>query len=282
MPPPVPSRHHDLERIRLLISDVDGTLLTPDKQITPAAIDAARRVQAAGIVLAITSSRPPRGLRAVHEALGLQTPIAGFNGGRIVTLEGRIIEERLLPRGATHRAVALIEAHGVDAWLFADDDWLLKNPAGPYVPREQRTVGFDPLVVEDFSGFYDRTAKVVGVSDDFDLLARCEVELKAVLGSEAAASRSQLYYLDVTHPEATKGTVVRSFSRLFGVPSAEIAVIGDMENDVAMFVEAGIAIAMGNASPEVRSAADFVTDSNSEDGFAHAIDRFVLPLAPTE
>ena len=92
----------------------------------------------------------------------------------------------------------------------------------------------------------------------------------------ASVARSQPYYLDVTHPLANKGAALSELAKLLGVPLAEIAVIGDGGNDVAMFERSGLSIAMGNASPEVQQAADFVTDSNEEDGFANAIERFIL------
>jgi hypothetical protein len=95
-------------------------------------------------------------------------------------------------------------------------------------------------------------------------------------GTHISAARSQPYYLDVTHPRANKGEVVLSISRLLNIPAAEIATLGDMPNDVLMFKKSGVSIAMGNASPEVQASASYVTTSNEEEGFANAIDKFVL------
>ncbi len=95
----------------------------------------------------------------------------------------------------------------------------------------------------------------------------------------ASAARSQPYYLDVTHPDANKGTVVTTLSKLLSVPADEIATIGDMPNDVLMFRKSGLSIAMGNASQEVQAQADLVTDSYDDEGFAKAIERFILPRA---
>ena len=92
-----------------------------------------------------------------------------------------------------------------------------------------------------------------------------------------AASQSQPYYLDVTHPDANKGAVARDLSARYGIPPQAIATIGDMPNDVLMFAHSGLSIAMGNASPEVQRAARRVTASNQEEGFASAVDRFILP-----
>jgi hydroxymethylpyrimidine pyrophosphatase-like HAD family hydrolase len=122
----------------------------------------------------------------------------------------------------------------------------------------------------------------VGVSRDFGLLARCESDVRTALADSAFVARSQPYYLDVTHPLANKGTALTDVAKLLGVPLAEIAVIGDGGNDIAMFERSGLSIAMGNASPEVQHAADLVTDSNEEEGFANAIERFILGITPSD
>ena len=142
---------------------------------------------------------------------------------------------------------------------------------------EERTVGFRADNGRRFRTLPSiAAAKIVGVSKDFELLARCERDVRAALADRASVVRSQPYYLDITHPLANKGAALSEIAKLLGVPLAEIAAIGDGGNDVAMFERSGLSIAMGNASPEVQQAADFVTESNSEDGFANAIERFIL------
>ena len=170
----------------------------------------------------------------------------------------------------------MLTAQGAQVWVFSGQDWLLRDADEPYVELEQRTVGFQPTIVEDFGPALDVAAKVVGVSRDFALLARCEHDAAAALAGQASVVRSQAYYLDITHPLANKGVALSEFAKLSAIPLAEIAVIGDGGNDVAMFERSGLSIAMGNAKPKVRQAADFVTNSNGEDGFANAIEQFVL------
>jgi hypothetical protein len=138
------------------------------------------------------------------------------------------------------------------------------------------TVQFSPRLVGDFDNLLDDVAKVVGVSKDHEAVARCETDARGELGDRVSASRSQPYYLDVTHPNANKGMVVRRLSEYLGVPVDEIATIGDMSNDVPMFASSGLSIAMGNASPEVQRAAQCVTTSNEEEGFANAVERYIL------
>jgi len=124
-----------------------------------------------------------------------------------------------------------------------------------------------------------RAVKIVGISDDLDLVAACEKAAQNALGDKASAARSQPYYLDVTHPQANKGTVVATLSKLLNIAPAQIATMGDMPNDVLMFRKSGFSIAMGNASDEVKAQASAVTDSNENEGFAKAVRKFVLRSA---
>jgi len=276
----VAERDRDASSIRLVIADVDGTLVTSDKLLTARARAAVAALHAAKIAFAITSGRPPRGMAMLIEPLVLETPLAGFNGGIFVRPDMTIIEQHVLETDVAKHAVEVILGHGMDVWVYRGQDWLIRDPGAPHVAREQWTVKFAPTVVADFGRSLDHAAKIVGVSSDPELVARCEKEARRALGAAASAARSQPYYLDVTHPDANKGTVVGTLSRSFSIPPAQIATIGDMPNDVLMFRRSGLSIAMGNAGPEVQAAADCVTDSYDDEGFAKAMERFILRRAP--
>jgi Cof subfamily protein (haloacid dehalogenase superfamily) len=260
----------------VVISDVDGTLVTDDKVLTARAQSAVAKLRASGILFSIISSRPPRGLRMLIESLGIETPVGGFNGGVIATPDLAVVTEHLLPSQVARCAVDTLNARGVEVWVFSGQDWLSRDPDGPYVPLEQHTLGFRPTIVEGFGSALDAAAKIVGVSKDFDLLEQCERDVRVALTGSAFVVRSQRYYLDITHQLANKGDAITKIAKLLGIPLTEIAVIGDGSNDVAMFERSGLSIAMGNASPEVKQKADFATDSNRHDGFAKAIDQFIL------
>ncbi|MBS0223145.1 MAG: HAD family phosphatase [Proteobacteria bacterium] len=262
--------------ISALISDVDGTLVTPAKVLTARAKRAVADLRRHGIAFAIVSARPPEGMRMFVEPLGLSQVMAGFNGGAFVRPDLTLLEERLLAPDVAHRTLDYLDAKGVDAWVFAKGRWFIRNPKGPKVDHEAMTVQFAPTVVEDFGPALDAVHKMVGVSDDYALLARCEAEVQRLAGRSAAVVRSQAYYLDVTNPDANKGVAVHTLAKLMGVPLGEVAVIGDGLNDVAMFAQCPFSIAMGNASDEVKAKARFVTESNEEDGFARAVERYLL------
>ncbi len=266
-------------KISLLLADVDGTLVTAEKVLTPRAAAAVQALRTAGIAFAITSGRPPRGMSMLIEPLALQTPIAGFNGGMFVSPDMTILEQHVLTADAAKLAMDVILRNKMDVWVYSGNDWFIRNRDAPHVAREQWTVKFAPTVVGNFDGLLGNVTKIVGISDDYDLVARCEKDAQEALGANASAARSQPYYLDVTNPDANKGTVVTTLSKRLSIPAGEIATIGDMPNDVLMFRKSGLSIAMGNASPQVQAQADRVTDSYDDEGFAKAIERFILPPA---
>jgi Cof subfamily protein (haloacid dehalogenase superfamily) len=263
-------------KIALVVADVDGTLVTADKVLTPRAVASVQALDAAGIAFAITSGRPPRGMAMLIDPLGLRTPIAGFNGGVFVQPDMSIIDQHLLAPDIARRAVDVIGGSGLDVWVYSGQDWFVRDLSAPHVAREQWTVRFPPTLVADFTAALASAVKIVGVSDDLDRVARCETETQNALGADASAARSQPYYLDVTHPDANKGTVVTTLSKRLSVPCEQIATIGDMPNDVLMFRKSGLSIAMGNASPQVQAQADVVTSSYADEGFANAVERFIL------
>lgn len=263
--------------IALVVSDVDGTLVDRQKRLTERAVASVQGLRAAGIAFAITSSRPPRGLRHIGEPLGITTPIGGFNGGVIVTPAFEPLAANPLAPETAREAIAYLEANGVHVWVFDGVEWFVTDRDGPHVDHESRTVQFEPQVVERFDDHLGRVGKLVGVSDDHPRLAACEAALRERL-APATVVRSQDYYLDITHPVANKGTVVRTLSERLGIEPARILVIGDGLNDVPMFAEAGFAVAMGQAGPELMAVADAVTAANDAEGFAEAIDRHVLGL----
>ena len=264
------------QAISLLLADVDGTLVTRDKVLTPRARQAVIRLRERKIHFAITSGRPPRGMAMFVDPLGLVEPVAGFNGGVFVAPDLRVLESHGLSQDVARNAVELLTGHGLDAWLYTRDEWYVRDAGAPHVARETRTVAFAPSVAESFDEFYSQAVKIVGVSDDAARMRWANGELDRVLKGAASVSLSQSYYIDITNPIANKAAVLRYHACRLGIAAAAIATIGDMPNDVLMFRAGGFSIAMGNAAPDVQAEATVVTDSCDEDGFAKAVERYLL------
>jgi Cof subfamily protein (haloacid dehalogenase superfamily) len=258
--------------IKLVVSDVDGTLLTRDKRITEAARAAVQNLHAAGIGFTIVSSRPTVGMTFLVEPLALSLPFGSFNGSSIVDPAMKPIEHHTIPASVAMRSIAILEEFGADIWLFSHDQWLIRDPDGEYVGLERRAIRHAPTVVSDFAPCLHSVSKIVGASSDPALLQRCEDAIHEAVGAEATAVRSQTFYLDITPPGYDKGTFVEAMAKRLGIVIADVAVIGDMENDLPMFARSGLSFAMGHAADEIKRHASHVTASNEAEGFAKAIE----------
>jgi Cof subfamily protein (haloacid dehalogenase superfamily) len=265
--------------IAAVLADVDGTLVTHDKRLTPRAIQAVHQLLERGVLFAITSGRPPRGMRMLIEPLAMHVPMAAFNGGILVLPDMTVVDERAIPAEVTPAMIEMIRSHGLYVWIYRAAEWYITDPHAPHAEREASNVQFPPTVVPTYDGLLDRVVKIVGVSDDHDLVERCEAAVQQQFGSHVSAARSRPHYLDVTHPTANKGVVIERLSNYFKIPLEQVATLGDQPNDVLMFKRSGLSIAMGNAPEEVQRQATYVTASNEDEGFAKAIEQHVLPRA---
>src|SRR5579862_917806 len=217
-----PRNGNSAKPIRMVIADVDGTLVTQEKVLTKRAADAVLRLHEAGIQFSVTSGRPPRGMAMLIDPLRLTQPLAAFNGGVLIQPDlTTVVDQRFLPVAVPEKVIEAIENHGLDVWVYTDTGWFVRDPNAPHVAREQWTVKFPPTVVKTFAGLLGRVAKIVGVDDDYDRVAKCEKDVQQAGGTHISAARSQPYYLDVTHPQANKGGVVLAMSKLLNIPAEE-------------------------------------------------------------
>jgi len=262
--------------VSLLISDVDGTLLNGCSALTPRAIRAVKALGEAGIAFAIASGRPPLGMSMLVEPLNLQTPIAGLNGGVVTTPGLRLLTQKLLPPTVAHRIHGIIQSHGLETWINTSSQWFLRDPSTTHALHEAEITKLAPVVMRDLTPALNSAVKITSVEDDPERLAACNKDLADALGDTVALVRSQSYYLDATQFDANKGAALTEIAARLSIPPHEIATIGDMPNDVLMFRRSGLSIAMGNASASVQSQADYVTATNRDEGFAIAVETYVL------
>lgn len=263
--------------IRFILSDVDGTLLHPDHSLSQRTAEAVRALREAGVFFSLASGRPPKAMLHLIETFGIDVPVAGFNGGTLINPDGSILVAHHLPAEAALVTLALFSAEpDVEVWVFADGDWLRRDPPGPMAQREADGLGYGPVVVDSFEPYLDRVDKIVAASNNTQLLVELEARLQPKVKGLAQVSRSQPVYLDVTAMLANKGEALKTIAAHLGVPLAQTAAIGDGGNDPAMFHVAGLSIAMGQAEDTVKRQASVVTGSNVEDGAAEAFERFIL------
>jgi Cof subfamily protein (haloacid dehalogenase superfamily) len=266
------------EKVRLLLSDVDGTLVTPTKVLTERTIDAVKKLRDANIFFAITSGRPPRGISMFVEPLNLTTPLAAFNGGVVIDRDMQILEQRTIRDDLVNPTIEILTTHGMSVWVYQGSDWFVLDSKGPHIQRESLACQFEPTQIANFDEVGGGIAKIVGVSDDTNVVSTDRSAIQVRFGTDVSATSSQTYYIDVTHPDANKGRVVDFLAAKFEIPPSQIATMGDMQNDLLMFQRSGFSIAMGNALDDVKLAADQETRSNDDEGFAYAVENFILNL----
>ncbi|MDT7531217.1 Cof-type HAD-IIB family hydrolase [Sphingopyxis sp. SE2] len=263
-------------KVRLVVSDVDGTLVDSHKQLAEATVAAVKRLTDAGIRFTIISARPPSGMYWIAEKLKLGGLMGAFNGGMLLRADGRIAAQQFVPADLARDLLALYEKYPVSRWLFADGEWLATDGHDNHVQREIKSANIQPARNADFSAKLGRVDKLVAVTDDHDLLCNIEQEALALGKGRATIVRSQVYYLDATAREANKGAGIERLAKAFGVSLNETVALGDQANDIAMFRRAGFSVVMGQAGNEVKKEADEVSTSNDNLGVAHAIDHFIL------
>ncbi|GGB18435.1 hypothetical protein GCM10011380_05000 [Sphingomonas metalli] len=262
--------------IRLLVSDVDGTLVDKQKHLTDGTIAAVRRLAAAGVGFTIISARPRSGLMPLVEALALDAPLAAFNGGIIFRRSGEVIAHHPIDPEVAAGVLDAAQGEPVDIWVFADDRWYASTDRGVHVEHERVASAQEPVVTTDFAELIARADKITFVSDDEPVLRALHEQIAPLYDARATIAQSQTYYLDVTAKEANKGAGISSLAEAFDVPLSDTAAIGDQANDLPMLDRAGLAIAMGNAPQAVKDRAGAVTLANDADGVAHAIDTIIL------
>ena len=263
-------------RIAMVVSDVDGTLLDPDKNLTPGAPAAVQRLKQAGIRFTIVSARPPRLTRQLLRDLQVVEPSGCFNGALLIDPEQKILHQLPMAPGDAQTVADHIRENKLDLWVYAGTDWYVSNPEGPHLEHQEVLMQCKATPLRSYDMTHFQVLKLVGVSDDYEAVKRAEAEIDNLCCIAVSATRSSNYYLDVTHADANKGAVVVTLSKMLNIPAEQIATIGDMQTDVLMFRKSGVSIAMGNATDDVKKQATYVTRSNSDDGFAYAMEHFVL------
>jgi len=260
--------------IAFVVSDIDGTLITSNHEVTAGTRHAAKKLRDRGIALSLASSRPPRSIVPLADELELLGPFAAFNGALIVKREGEVLARSAISPTTVAKVKKIADNLGLSVWAYDEKDWWVRS-RDAFVEREEHTSGFAPK-----SDGYDvrltREVNKLTVVGNPDLVAQAEQAVLQQYGSEVSASRSKPRFLDVTSFGIHKGTVVKRLAELLNIPTSQIAVIGDGPNDIEMFRQAGTSIAMGQAVDQVKAAATNVTASNDDEGWARGIEDYVL------
>ena len=270
--------------MKILFTDLDGTLLTDDKQISPANYDALMRALAAGHRVVITTGRPLRSARVQAQKLGLDGPgcfIIAYNGAQVFDCgQGRLIYELPLPLQALYAVVEECNRRGVYVQTYDENDVLVEpHNAGPVAERYCAPIHMSWRTVNSIrEDVTQAPAKALVI--DFDSREKTEAMeqwIKANLSEQVECFFSSRYYLEVVHKGMDKGQAVLAMCQRLGIPVADSVAVGDEANDVSMITAAGVGVCMANGIPAAKAAADYVTErDNNHDGMVEVVEKFIL------
>lgn len=264
------------KKIRLLVSDIDGTLVPKSKQLTPETVKAAQQLREAGIALSLVSSRPAYGMRMFLDPLRISVPYGALNGGEILDRAGTVLSVHYIASETVLGIYEILSKYAVNIWVFNPQGWFVLNREDPLVAYEEQIVQITAKPLADLQKHTEKIIKIMAISKETDKLRQIAEELNQHYAGQVKAIQSMDHYLDITMPCANKGFVLEWLGQELKIPLDEIAAIGDMDNDIPMFEKAGLAIAMGQSPDKVRQHADIVTKSNEENGWAYAVEHYIL------
>lgn len=264
---------------KVLVLDIDGTLTNSSKEITAATKQGIQDVMKRGHKVILASGRPTPGMRRYEEELELEKYggyLLSFNGGRIVDCRtGEIIYQKILPLTIIPGLYEYAKAHGCGLVTYLGDSVISAFEPDEYVELEARINGLPIKIVENFKEFVDFDINKCIVTAPPEQAAEYEKELSSRYGDILSVYRSEPFFIEIMPKNVDKAASLDRMLQSIGMSRENAICCGDGFNDISMIQYAGVGVAMGNAQPAVKEAADYITATNDEDGLVQVIDKFM-------
>ncbi|MFM9331155.1 Cof-type HAD-IIB family hydrolase [Paenibacillus mesotrionivorans] len=261
---------------KLIAVDLDDTLLNDQLDITEGTRSAIYAAMERGAVFTIATGRMFASARKIAAKLGLEVPLITYQGALVKhASDGTVIYERNVPPEVVRYVFEYAAKNGLHLQAYHNDTLLAKE-------ENERLKGYAKLnniayeIEPDFDRLAEKTAPKLLMIDEPEVLDRVLVELKAAVGDKAHITKSKPHFLEIMHPEGTKGHALTRLAEHYGIKQEETIGIGDSWNDHELVEQAGLGVAMENAVDSLKQVADYVTRSNNDEGVRHVIEKFVL------
>ena len=260
--------------IKLVATDIDGTIFIPEKEFTSGVMDCIKKLSNSGIKVVLVTGRMNAAATKIAQDLGLNTPVVSYQGGLVVE-NGKKLYERYLTEEQTERILDWAEKENIHINLYNDD--VLYSETECYEVQRYCNNLHTAHTVEKFSEIKkDKINKLLAIDySNPDRITKYEKELQEIF-PDLYIVKSTPYFLEFSNPEASKKCAVEFLQNYWGLKKEEILTIGDQNNDIALLQAGGLKIAMGNATEDLKAIADYVTDSVYEDGFVKAMEKFCI------
>ena len=268
-------------KYKLLVLDVDGTLLNDEREISKRTLAALLKVQQMGVRIVLASGRPTYGLMPLAKTLELGNYggfVLSYNGCQIIKAQnGEILFERRINPEMLPYLEKKARKNGFAIFTYHDDTLITDSPDNEYIKNEALLNNLKIIREDEFSTAIDfAPCKCMLVSDKEKALIGLEQHWEKRLAGTLDAFRSEPYFLEVVPCGVNKANTLGALLEHLGVTREEVIAVGDGVCDVTMLQLAGMGVAMGHSQDSVKVCADYVTASNEEDGVALAVEKLIL------
>lgn len=264
---------------KVLVLDIDGTLTNSKKEITPSTKEAIQDVMQQGHKVILASGRPTPGMRRYEQELELEKYggyLLSYNGGRVVDCRsGEILYQRTLPQMIIPGLYGFAKRNRCGLITYLGSTVISAFEPDEYITLEARINGLPVKPVANFVDFVDFQVHKCLMTADAARAGELEKELQEKYDGLVSVYRSEPFFIEIMPRNVNKASSLERMLEALGQRQENTICCGDGFNDICMIKYAGVGVAMGNAQPEVKAAADYITATNDEDGLVQAIDRFL-------
>ncbi len=260
--------------IKMIVTDIDGTIYTPDKGITDEVKQCIQNLAKNGIRIAIATGRSYSSAKIVADNLGITCPLICYQGGLVNTYEGKIIDVKYLNPKIAKGIISDFRKRNIHLNVYVEDKLYVEDD-NKYIKDYIGDKGIDYFKVNSFDELdFTKLNKLLAIKYDTEFIDKLISELQQKY-PQIYVVKSFDYFCEIANKEATKGNAIKILAKKYGIKVDEVLAIGDQNNDIEMVETAGIGIAMGNGTDEIKSKADYITGTVTENGFVKAINKFV-------
>ncbi|NSW91664.1 MAG: HAD family phosphatase [Firmicutes bacterium] len=261
---------------KLMAVDIDGTLLDSKGNLTEETEKAIRLGVEKGLIFTISTGRPVQGVQAFIDKLDLDLPVITYNGAMVIMGKSKeVLYQCTMDPKDAREVIDLGEKYGTSIMVWADNK-LFANRLNERAYEYSKISGVMPVLMEDVEETISQGVLKILWYDEVETIKKYQKDIGKYISRNINYHTSQPYFLEFVDKNASKAKAMEKIGEYFGIDRSEMIAVGDGFNDLSMIEYAGLGVAMGNASNEIKERADYVTLTNDENGLAHVIYKFVL------
>ena len=260
--------------IKMVVTDIDGTIYLPETGITDNVKNCLRNLCDNGIKVAIATGRTYSSAKTVADKIGIKCPLICYQGGLVNSYEGEILDVKYLDGKIAREIISDFRKRNIHLNVYVEDKLYVEND-DKYIKDYIGDKGIDYFKVDSFDELdFSKLNKLLAIQYVTNFIDSLISELREKY-PEIYVVKSFDYFCEIANKEATKGNAVKFLCKKYGITTEEVMAIGDQNNDIEMIETAGVGVAMGNGTGEIKEKSDYITDSVRNDGFVKAVDKFV-------